>query len=182
MRSHLPWSDSSPFSAIRSQIIWPKGSWLLSKAQKLVAAFPGLKRGCPSTGNWLGLGCAWPKSWLPSPPWGRMLCFPSSADLTRGLCPLRLPRWCSSKESTRQCRSHRRHGWGRSPGREHGNPLQYACLEKPMDKGAWKAIVYRVMENQRPLSDWAHRHAVSICPSPLPSSCYLSISIYFVKH
>ena len=27
-------------------------------------------------------------------------------------------------------------GWGRSPGRGHGNPLQYFCLEKPMDRGA----------------------------------------------
>ena len=28
-------------------------------------------------------------------------------------------------------------GWGRSPGRRHGNPLQYSCLENPMDRGAW---------------------------------------------
>ena len=28
-------------------------------------------------------------------------------------------------------------GLGRSPGGEHGNPLQYSCLEKPMDRGAW---------------------------------------------
>ena len=27
---------------------------------------------------------------------------------------------------------------GRSPGGEHGNPLQYSCLENPMDRGAWK--------------------------------------------
>ena len=30
-------------------------------------------------------------------------------------------------------------GWGRSPGGGHGNPLQYPCLENPMDKGAWQA-------------------------------------------
>ena len=29
---------------------------------------------------------------------------------------------------------------GRSPGRGHGNPLQYFCLENPMDRGAWWAI------------------------------------------
>ena len=69
------------------QIIWPKGSWPFSKAQKRMAAFPGLKRRCPSAGNWLGLGCAWPKSWLPGPAWGRALGFPSPADLTRDLCP-----------------------------------------------------------------------------------------------
>ena len=30
-------------------------------------------------------------------------------------------------------------GLGRFPGREHGNPLQYSCLENPMDRGAWRA-------------------------------------------
>ena len=34
-------------------------------------------------------------------------------------------------------------GWGRSPGGGHGNPLQYSCLENPMDRGAWQAIVHR---------------------------------------
>ena len=32
---------------------------------------------------------------------------------------------------------------GRSPGGGHGNPLQYSCLEHPMDGGAWWAIVHR---------------------------------------
>ena len=31
-------------------------------------------------------------------------------------------------------------GLGRYPGEGHGNPLQYSCLEKPMDRGAWQAI------------------------------------------
>ena len=35
-------------------------------------------------------------------------------------------------------------GSERSPGGEHGNPLQYSCLENPMDKGAWWATVHRV--------------------------------------
>ena len=29
-------------------------------------------------------------------------------------------------------------GWGRSPGGGRGNPLQYSCREKPMDRGAWR--------------------------------------------
>ena len=33
---------------------------------------------------------------------------------------------------------------GRSPGGGHGNPLQYSCLQNPMDRGAWWAIVYEV--------------------------------------
>ena len=39
-------------------------------------------------------------------------------------------------------------GLGRSPGRGHGNPLQYSCLENPMDGGARKAIVHRVTRSQ----------------------------------
>ena len=35
-------------------------------------------------------------------------------------------------------------GWGRSPGGGHGNPLQYSCLENPIDRGAWWATVHRV--------------------------------------
>ena len=33
---------------------------------------------------------------------------------------------------------------GRSPGEGNGNPLQYYCLENPMDRGAWWARVHRV--------------------------------------
>ena len=39
-------------------------------------------------------------------------------------------------------------GSGRSPGGEHGNPLQYSCLENPTDRGAWQAAVHRVTKNQ----------------------------------
>ena len=37
-------------------------------------------------------------------------------------------------------------GSGRSPGRGHGNPLQYSCLENLMDRGAWWATVHGVAE------------------------------------
>ena len=33
-------------------------------------------------------------------------------------------------------------GLGRSPGGGHGNPLQYSCLENPMDRGPWRATVH----------------------------------------
>ena len=42
-------------------------------------------------------------------------------------------------------------GLGRSPGEGHGNPLQYSCLENPMDRGAWWAIVPRVAQSQTQL-------------------------------
>ena len=40
-------------------------------------------------------------------------------------------------------------GWRRSPGGGHGNPLQYPCLENPMDRGAWGATVHGVAESDR---------------------------------
>ena len=39
-------------------------------------------------------------------------------------------------------------GLGRSPGGGHGNPLQYSCLENPMDRGAWWVMVHGVTESQ----------------------------------
>ena len=36
---------------------------------------------------------------------------------------------------------------GRSPGGGHGNPLQYSCLENPLDRGAWQANVHRVAKS-----------------------------------
>ena len=38
-------------------------------------------------------------------------------------------------------------GLGRSPGGGHGNPLQYACLENPMDRGAWESTVHSVTKS-----------------------------------
>ena len=34
--------------------------------------------------------------------------------------------------------------WGRSPGEGNGNPLQYSCLENPMSRGSWQAVVHGV--------------------------------------
>ena len=39
-------------------------------------------------------------------------------------------------------------GLGRSPGEGNGNPLQYSCLENPMNRGAWQATVQRVTKRQ----------------------------------
>ena len=39
-------------------------------------------------------------------------------------------------------------GWERSPGEGHGNPFQYSCLEKPIDRGAWWSTVHSVSESQ----------------------------------
>ena len=38
-------------------------------------------------------------------------------------------------------------GSQRSPAREHGNPLQYSCLDKQMDRRVWQATVHRVAKS-----------------------------------
>ena len=44
-------------------------------------------------------------------------------------------------------------GQGRSPGGENGNPLQYSCLENPMDRGASRATVHKAAKSWTQLSD-----------------------------
>jgi len=44
-------------------------------------------------------------------------------------------------------------GLRRSPGEGNGNPLQYSCLENPMDGGTWYATVHGVAKSQTRLSD-----------------------------
>ena len=39
-------------------------------------------------------------------------------------------------------------GSGRSPGEGNGYPLQYSCLENPMERGAWQARVYGVTQSR----------------------------------
>ena len=47
-------------------------------------------------------------------------------------------------------------GSGRSPGEGNGSPLQYSCLENPMDGGAWWATVHGVTKSRTRLSDFTH--------------------------
>ena len=44
-------------------------------------------------------------------------------------------------------------GLGRSPGEGNGNPLEYSCLENPMDRGTSRATVHEVTKSQTQLSD-----------------------------
>ena len=43
-------------------------------------------------------------------------------------------------------------GSGRSPGEGNGNPIQYSCLENPMDRGAWRTIVHGVVRVRHDLA------------------------------
>ena len=45
-------------------------------------------------------------------------------------------------------------GSGISPGEGNGNPLQYSCLENPMDGGAWWATVHGISKSWTRLSDF----------------------------
>ena len=69
-----------------------------------------------------------------------------------------LPRGYSGKVSACQCRRHKHkwRGWGRSHGVGNGNPLQYSCLENPMDRGAWRATVHGVTKSRTQLSGWVY--------------------------
>ena len=49
-------------------------------------------------------------------------------------------------------------GLGSSPGEGYGNPLQYSCLENPMDRGAWLAIAHAVAKSRTRLSDIHKQH------------------------
>ena len=71
---------------------------------------------------------------------------------------LGLPRWLSGKESACNAGNARDAdsipGSGRSPEGGNGNPLQYSCMENPMDRGAWQATVHRAAKS------WTHMHSV----------------------
>ena len=77
-------------------------------------------------------------------------------EIKRSLSSMYLDRYipggARGKEPTCQCKRCKRHGfspWVRKiPGRGHGNPLQYSCLENPMDRGFWWAMVHRVAKSE----------------------------------
>ena len=65
-----------------------------------------------------------------------------------------LPRWHSGKESP--CNAGdagSTPGSGRASGGGNGNPLQYSCLENPVDRGAYQATIHGVAKSQTHLSD-----------------------------
>ena len=66
-----------------------------------------------------------------------------------------LPRELSGKDDTRDAGSIP--GWGRSPGERNNNPLQYSCLETPMDREVWRARAHRVAKSFTWLSTHTHK-------------------------
>ena len=73
-------------------------------------------------------------------------------------------------------------GSGRSPGRGHGNSLQYSGLENPMDTETWQDIVHRVAKNQTRLK-WLSTQVYIFCfkyisPLRAPSVCHLPLECF----
>ena len=101
----------------------------------------------------------------------------------RYICILyRLPRWCSGKESTRQCGDTEDTvsipGSGRSPGAGNGNPLQHSCLENSTDRGAWQATIHGVTKSWTRLSTHTHTHTLHVthmCMCIIYESVYVLI-------
>jgi len=54
-------------------------------------------------------------------------------------------------------------GSGRPPGGRHGSPLQYSCVENPMDRGAWRAVVHGVTKSDTTEATFTHAHLHNKC-------------------
>ena len=67
-------------------------------------------------------------------------------------------------------------GLGRSPGGRHGNPLQYSCLENPLDGGAWWATVHGVAKNRTRLSDFVSSTYFCVDTSEYVVLCLVTLS------
>ena len=57
---------------------------------------------------------------------------------------------------------------GRSPGEGNGYPLQYSCLENPVDRGNWQATLHRVAKVQTQLKQFSQHSTHTVFPPFLP--------------
>ena len=99
-------------------------------------------------------------------------------------------------------------GPGKSPGEGNGNPLQYSCLENPMDRWAWSAIVHAIAKSRTRLSYFSQTnrdplfsislynwltfspssvrikplHKSPLWPQPIPSNSPTHHPIYYLWH
>ena len=67
-------------------------------------------------------------------------------------------------------------GLGRSPGERNGYPLQYSCLENPLDGGAWWATVHGVAKNRTRLSDFVSSTYFCVDTSEYVVLCLVTLS------
>ena len=75
-------------------------------------------------------------------------------------------------------------GSGRFPGGGHGNPLQYCCLEKPMDRGAWRATVHKVVKESDMTEQLSTAQAVhkAMLPNTVFSDVLTIALANFINH
>ena len=66
-------------------------------------------------------------------------------------------------------------GPGRSPGEGNGNPLQYSCLENPMERGDWQATVHGVPKSWKRLSDLTSLTTYQLYPN---TKCFWCLKKY----
>ena len=94
---------------------------------------------------------------------------------------IRLSWWLSSKESA--CRARvagdvgLTPGSGRPPGGGHGNPLQYSCLENPVERGAWQVVVHRVEKSRTWLKQLAGTHPLDQAPFVEKTVCAIVLPL-----
>ena len=65
-------------------------------------------------------------------------------------------------------------GLGRSPGKGNGNPLQYSCLENPMDRGAWQATVHGVARVRHNFEQLNHHQKCAVREMAIPFGMLLT--------
>ena len=68
-------------------------------------------------------------------------------------------------------------GLGRSPGEGNGNPLQYSCLENPMDREAWNATVQGVTKELETTEGLSHHHHCFGCRTIMMKDSECSIGM-----
>ena len=121
-----------------------------------------LFRRFPRQEYWSGLPCP-PPGELPNP--GIEPTFPAASALQMGSLLLVSMVAQLVKNPPASARELRALGFipglGRSPGEGHGNPLQYSCLENPMDRGAWRATVHEVTKSRDTMKQLSmHTHTL----------------------
>ena len=70
-------------------------------------------------------------------------------------------------------------GSGRSPVGGNGNPLEYSCLENPMDRGAWQATVHRVTESD--MTERTHTH-IALVVETMIEATHMALNPFAESH
>ena len=102
----------------------------------------------------------------------------------KAACPNQfgVPRWLSKELAwqSKRCRRWMFNPWvAKVPEGGTGNPLQYSCLEKPIDRGAQCVTIHRAVKSWTRLSNWAHQ---SVSLSNLAVFFFLSFFLSHSKH